>query len=178
MDGGRRATLLAMLSWLSTRWGKLAYFVSLVICAGLGGLLFGFGDGILLGAAAFNVALGVVAAVGLIRTIRKGPAADEGSDLEPEPDWLSMGEIEVRVTGRRRRYLARFATVAPAVDEMSREERRIAATLRFLGMPEATVVKLDKEANGTGDVPGRQIVEIPELAIRDAARFPDRSRNR
>ncbi|PWU46787.1 hypothetical protein DLE60_21870 [Micromonospora globispora] len=173
-----------MLSWLSTRWGKVAYFVSLVICAGLGGLLFGFGHGIVLGAAALNLALGVVAAVGLIRTIRKGPsAADEGSDSEPdvtEPDWLSMGEIEVRVTGRRRRYLARFATVAPAVDEMSREERRIAATLRFLGMPEATVVKLDKEANegGTREAPGRQIVEIPELAIRDAARFPGLGSNR
>ncbi|MFC4148293.1 hypothetical protein ACFO0M_18730 [Micromonospora mangrovi] len=166
-----------MLSWLNTRWGTLTYLVGLVICAGLGGLLFGFDHGILLGAAALNLALGVVAAIGLVRTIRKGPAANEGGDPEPAPDWLSMGEIEVRVPGRRQRYLARFAAGAPAVDGMSREERRIAATLRFLGMPEATVVKLDRGADGTGEVPGRQIVEIPALAIRDAARFPGRGRS-
>ncbi|MER7275443.1 hypothetical protein ABT369_13380 [Dactylosporangium sp. NPDC000244] len=114
-----------------------------VICAGVGALLFGFRRGTVLGAGALTLVLAVVAVGSLIRTIRNGPsAADEGGDAAPEaaePDWLSTGEVEARVTGTRRRYLARFAILAPAVEAMGREERRIAAALRFLGMPESTV---------------------------------------
>lgn len=161
-----------MLSWLRTRWQAAAYVIAGLVCAALGGLLFGFPHGIDYGLGAFGLVVVIVSGVSLVRVIRKGPAATDGdheASGTTEPDWLSLGEIEVRIDGTRKRYLARFTTVAPAVDGMSREEHRIAATLRFLGMPEATVVKLDKDAEAAGT--GRQIVRIPNMAIRDAARF-------
>jgi hypothetical protein len=165
-------TLRAMLSWLRTRWHAAAYVIAGLVCAALGGLLFGFPHGIDYGLGAFGLVVVTIAGISLVRIVRKGLAATDGeqdASGTTEPDWLSLGEIEVRIEGRRKRYLARFATVAPAVDGMSREESRIAATLRFLGMPEATVVKLDEDAEAAGT--GRQIVQIPNMAIRDAARF-------
>lgn len=175
MDGTGCDTLRAMLSWLRIKWQAVAYVVAGLACAALGGLLFGFPHGIDYGLGAFGLVVVILAGVSLVRIIRKGPAAADGDHEAPgttEPNWLSLGEIEVRIEGTRKRYLARFTTVAPAVDGMSREEHRIAATLKFLGMPEATVSKLDMEVEAAGT--GMQIVQIPKMAIRDAARFGSR----
>jgi hypothetical protein len=161
-----------MLTW-DTKWGKAAYVACLLVCGALGGLLFGFSHGIEIGLGVFGLIVVIVSGVSLIRMIRKGPLApelrDDAASAPTQPDWLSLGEIEVRVDGTRKRYLARFATGTSLVDEMGREEHRIAATLKFLGLPEATVVKLDKDAEATGT--RRKVVVIPALAMRDAARF-------
>jgi len=139
------------LTWLLTFGGGVV----------LWGLLFGWDRNTI-----FGGALGMLAwiLVGLLLDrgtgrhgkARHGKARRAEVERDEEIDWLARGSIEVRLAGRKQRYLATFTPTAPAVETADRHERRVLETMRAVGMPPATLVALDADAPEELD-----LVELP-----------------
>jgi hypothetical protein len=158
--------------WLQTWPGRLTYVLGLVASIAIGVVVFGWQPGYWLGPFAFTGIFAAVAVVGLVREVRRlrrGGAEAGGADDEPQPDWLAIGSVEVRVTGTRRRYLARFA----ASGSMTAPEQEVADALALLGMPAALVTTLGRDEPAPVSAPGAgaiECVEIPQEAVRMAKR--------
>jgi hypothetical protein len=93
---------------------------------------------------------------------------DHPSSISPSTAIRSgvwtVGQVRVRVTGSRRRYLADFtAGQAPVVQQMSREENAVAGAMAQVGLPPAVVSRLP---DSTSDDEPTHVIEVPPEALR------------
>jgi len=150
---------------LATRGLKIAWGVVFVAAVVGAGLAFGW-DNAVYGAAGTSCLWAVGGTIVLVRDIRR--FRREPREPEAEVDWLAVRRAEVRVEGSQERYMALFeGTLGPSTVAMSKREQKIAKALVRLGLPQATVSTLDKQAPAPpSSVDGEPyVIEIPQELV-------------